>query len=88
MSSRSAKPDTGLFKNMDYHAPSPSISAFARSQGKIVVGGVEAMIWQGVEQQRLWLGVEEKDLPIDEILDTVRKQVASDIESGSKPPLK
>ena len=43
--------------------------------------------WQGIEQQALWLGVDKEDLPIDEILDTVRKQVSSDKETGSKPPL-
>jgi quinate dehydrogenase len=45
-----------------------------------------ALSWQGIEQQLLWLGCGEADLPIQEILDTVAKQVASDKQTGSEPP--
>lgn len=44
--------------------------------------------WQGIEQQLLWLECREEDLPVQEILDTVAKQVASDKETGAEPPLK
>lgn len=36
----------------------------------------------------LWLECREEDLPVQEILDTVAKQVASDKETGAEPPLK
>ncbi|GAA5845920.1 hypothetical protein JCM9279_002424 [Rhodotorula babjevae] len=83
-----AKDVKGVVNEMCYH-PSPftSFAKLSQDAGWKVVTGEHAMIWQGIEQQRLWLGVEEKDLPVDAILDAVVKQVASDKETGSQPPL-
>lgn len=49
-------------------------------------GLVDVRSWQGIEQQLLWLECEEKDLPVQEILDTVARQVASDKKTGGEPP--
>jgi len=43
--------------------------------------------WQGIEQQLLWLNCKLEDLPVDEILEAVSKQVQSDKETGKEPPL-
>ena len=42
---------------------------------------------QGIEQQKLWLNIEESDLPLEEIFETVKKQLAEDAKSGEEPPL-
>lgn len=42
---------------------------------------------QGIEQQKLWLNIEESDLPLDEIFETVKKQLAEDAKTGNEPPL-
>lgn len=41
---------------------------------------------QGVEQQKLWLKCDEADLPMDQIFDIVKNQLASDAKSGDEPP--
>jgi quinate dehydrogenase len=63
------------------------LAQIAKDAGWKVVTGEQAMIWQGIEQQLLWLGCELSDLPVQEILDAVSKQVQSDKETGKEPPL-
>jgi hypothetical protein len=41
---------------------------------------------QGIEQQKLWLNIEEKDLPLPEIFESVRKQLEDDAKTGNEPP--
>ncbi|TNY22257.1 hypothetical protein DMC30DRAFT_156439 [Rhodotorula diobovata] len=81
------KEPKGTLLDMEYHGRGEGIKELASGAGWGVIKGEIPMIWQGIEQQRLWLGVEEKDLPVQEILDTVARQVASDKETGSQPPL-
>ncbi|GAA6015953.1 hypothetical protein JCM10207_006818 [Rhodosporidiobolus poonsookiae] len=81
------KPEKGVILEMCYHPDIwTELAQIAKDAGWNVVTGEQAMIWQGIEQQLLWLECEEKDLPIQEILDTVANQVASDKKTGSEPP--
>ncbi|GAA5861682.1 hypothetical protein JCM1840_005230 [Sporobolomyces johnsonii] len=82
------KPEKGVILEMCYHPDIwTELAQIAKDAGWNVVTGEQAMIWQGIEQQLLWLECEESDLPIQEILDTVARQVASDKETGREPPL-
>ncbi|GAA5957400.1 hypothetical protein JCM8115_006979 [Rhodotorula mucilaginosa] len=83
------KPEKGVILEMCYHPDIwTELAQLAQDAGWKVVTGEQAMIWQGIEQQLLWLECREEDLPVQEILDTVAKQVASDKETGAEPPLK
>ncbi|KPV72853.1 uncharacterized protein RHOBADRAFT_66872 [Rhodotorula graminis WP1] len=78
----------GTIVEMCYHPKIwTTLAQLAKDAGWGVITGDAPMIWQGVEQQALWLGLDKSDLPCDEIVDTVARQVASDKETGSQPPL-
>ncbi|GAA5915168.1 shikimate dehydrogenase family protein [Sporobolomyces salmoneus] len=82
------KPEKGVILEMCYHPDIwTELAQIAKDAGWKVVTGEQAMIWQGIEQQLLWLGCELADLPVQEILDAVSKQVQSDKETGKEPPL-
>ncbi|GAA6012759.1 hypothetical protein JCM11491_002552 [Sporobolomyces phaffii] len=82
------KPEKGVILEMCYHPDIwTELAQIAKDAGWKVVTGEQAMIWQGIEQQLLWLGCELEDLPVDEILAAVSKQVQSDKETGKEPPL-
>lgn len=55
-------------------------------QGWQVVTGDIPMIWQGIEQQKIWLRVSQDELPVKETLEIVTKQIASDNETHADPP--
>jgi quinate dehydrogenase len=62
---RSAK---GAILEMCYHpSPNTAISRLATSKGWEVIPGTEAMIWQGLEQDRYWTGRDVKDMPVEEV---------------------
>ncbi|KAF2725001.1 shikimate/quinate 5-dehydrogenase [Polychaeton citri CBS 116435] len=63
-----AKPHKGAMLEMCYH-PSPytEIGDLAEMAGWQVILGTEAMIWQGLEQDRLWTGKRLEELPIAEV---------------------
>ena len=51
--------EKGVMLEMCYHPnPVTEISELARRMGWTVVGGAEAMIWQGLEQEKYWTGRE------------------------------
>ncbi|GAA5831593.1 hypothetical protein JCM11251_000762 [Rhodosporidiobolus azoricus] len=82
------KPEKGVILEMCYHPEIwTELAQIAKDAGWNVVTGEQAMIWQGIEQQLLWLECDEKDLPTQEILDTVARQVAEDKKTGAEPPL-
>ncbi|MCJ1384194.1 hypothetical protein MMC17_007310 [Xylographa soralifera] len=58
----------GVMLEMCYH-PSPytEISEIAEAAGWQVISGTQAMIWQGLEQDKYWTGKEVKDLPVDKV---------------------
>ncbi|MCJ1437749.1 hypothetical protein MMC27_007136 [Xylographa pallens] len=58
----------GVALEMCYH-PSPitEISKIAEAAGWQIISGTQAMIWQGLEQDRYWTGKEVKELPVDKV---------------------
>jgi len=58
----------GVLLEMCYHpSPNTEIAKLAEAAGWQVVPGIQAMIYQGLEQARLWTGREVKDLPVEEV---------------------
>ncbi|KAI5474279.1 shikimate 5-dehydrogenase [Pseudohyphozyma bogoriensis] len=81
------KPEKGVILEMCYFPhPWTELAQIAQDAGWQVVTGEQAMIWQGIEQQKLWLGAEEKDFPIEKVFATVKEQLASDAKTGNEPP--
>jgi quinate dehydrogenase len=58
----------------------------AQDKGWKIITGEVAMFWQGIEQQKVWLGLSEDQLPVDETLKRVSQQVKSDNANHSDPP--
>ncbi|KAI1638347.1 hypothetical protein F4809DRAFT_259487 [Biscogniauxia mediterranea] len=70
----------GALLEMCYNpSPHTQIAAIARREGWQVILGTEAMIWQGLEQAKLWTGREIEDLPIDK----VKQVIAARLEQVS-----
>lgn len=63
-----AKPHKGTLLEMCYH-PSPwtQIAVLAKSAHWHVVLGIQAMIWQGVEQDRYWTGLPPEKVPVERL---------------------
>ncbi|KAK6603695.1 quinate dehydrogenase [Botrytis cinerea] len=71
--------EKGVILEMCYHpSPDTQIAALSAKAGWQVVGGVEAMINQGLEQDKVWLGVELEQLPVKEVRTVVLAKLAND----------
>ncbi|CAG8979701.1 hypothetical protein HYALB_00003932 [Hymenoscyphus albidus] len=58
---------------MCYHpSPDTAIAKIARDEGWEVIEGIEAMIWQGLEQDKVWLRRRVSTLPVEEVKKIVR----------------
>jgi len=72
----------GALLEMCYHpTPDTEIDALAREKGWQVIMGTEAMIGQGLEQAKLWSGIEMKDLPRDAVRTAVRNAFSEEREA-------
>ena len=73
--------DKGAMLEMCYHPhPETEVYRLGEKKGWKVVPGTDAMLWQGVEQARLWTGLELKDLPVEE----ARRQIRTAVEEKSR----
>lgn len=64
----------GTVLEMCYHpSPNTAITRLATEKGWTVIPGTEAMIWQGLEQDRYWTGREVKEMPVEEVKRAVKK---------------
>ena len=62
----------GALLEMCYHpSPDTRIARLAAACGWQVISGTEAMVWQGIEQIKLWSGIEIGKLPIKEAKDAL-----------------
>jgi quinate dehydrogenase len=71
--------EKGPLLEMCYHpSPDTEISRLAAQAGWQVIGGIEAMIGQGVAQARLWTGVDADEHLRAVVRDEIRKRMAGD----------
>lgn len=70
------KAHKGAMLEMCYN-PSPftALGKLAEDAGWRVILGTEAMIWQGIEQDRYWTGRDRDALPVKEVKDEIYRQV-------------
>ena len=70
--------DKGTMLEMCYH-PNIITGVFKLGQAKgwTVVPGTEAMVWQGVEQARLWTGLPISEIPVRQAREAVQKALAT-----------
>ena len=70
------RPQKGAMLEMAYHPRRwTALAELARGSGWQVILGTEPMIWQGLEQARLWTGVETEALPIERVQSAVASAV-------------
>ncbi|CAD6563650.1 MAG: hypothetical protein CYPHOPRED_000003 [Cyphobasidiales sp. Tagirdzhanova-0007] len=82
-----AKPEKGAILEMCYHPHIwTDICTIARDSGWRVITGEVAMIWQGIEQQKVWLDCKQEELPVKQTFDIVVKQVKADSANHTEPP--
>lgn len=53
------------------------LGGIAEQEGWQVILGTEAMVWQGLEQDRYWTGMEAEDLPVEKVRGVISKRLAS-----------
>lgn len=70
------KEHKGAMLEMCYN-PSPftALGKLAEDGGWQVILGTEAMIWQGIEQDRYWTGRDRENLPVKEVKEEIYRQV-------------
>lgn len=72
----------GVVLEMCYHpSPNTGIARLAGSCGWQVIPGVEAMVWQGFEQDRVWLGMDVNDMPVEKVRGVIEAKLANDREN-------
>ncbi|KAK5146061.1 hypothetical protein LTR04_001123 [Oleoguttula sp. CCFEE 6159] len=74
-----AKDRKGALLEMCYHpSPRTDIGALAERHGWQVILGTEALIWQGVEQDRYWTGREVGEEGVERVKAVVAKLLAGE----------
>lgn len=70
------KEEKGAILEMCYHpSPQTEIDGIARKNGWQVIPGSQAMIWQGFEQDHVWLG-RDVDLPVEKVKEVIAAKLA------------
>jgi quinate dehydrogenase len=61
---------------MCYHpSPNTAVARIAREKRWRVIEGTEAMIWQGLEQDKVWLRRRVSTLPVEKVKKAVRARL-------------
>lgn len=67
----------GAMLEMCYNpTPFTKLGSLAESKGWQVILGTEALIWQGIEQDRYWTGKSVEELPVEEVKAAIANKVA------------
>ncbi|AEO60152.1 hypothetical protein MYCTH_2309055 [Thermothelomyces thermophilus ATCC 42464] len=71
------KEKKGALLEMCYN-PSPytALGALAESEGWQVILGTEALIWQGIEQDKYWTGRDSSELPVSQVKKAIAARLA------------
>ncbi|RDW77203.1 hypothetical protein BP6252_05256 [Coleophoma cylindrospora] len=81
------KGDKGVLLEMCYsEGPNTQIAVLSRERDWQVVGGTEAMIWQGLEQDRVWLNREVNTLPVERVKNVIGAEVARRVKAKEARP--
>ena len=71
------KEHKGALLEMCYHPTTwTEIAEVAKKEGWQVVLGTEALIYQGLEQDRYWTGREVADLPVAKVKEAIAKKMS------------
>lgn len=71
------KEKKGVLLEMCYNpTPYTEIWALAQNEGWEVILGTEALIWQGLEQDKYWTGLDTSQLPTELVREAVAKELA------------
>jgi quinate dehydrogenase len=71
------KEEKGAILEMCYHpSPRTEIDEIARKSGWQVIPGSQAMIWQGFEQDKVWLGKDISELPVEKVKEVIAAKLA------------
>lgn len=74
---KKAKGEGRPILEMCYHpSPDTGIASVSQEVGWQVIPGVEAMIWQGFEQDRVWLGKDISELPVEKVRAVIAAKLA------------
>ena len=77
-----AQPIKGAMLEMCYNpTPFTALGTLAERHGWQVILGTEALIWQGLEQDRYWTGRPVEDLPVDKVKEAIAASVAQRSQS-------
>ncbi|KAF2459970.1 quinate dehydrogenase [Lineolata rhizophorae] len=72
-----SKPQKGAILEMCYHPnPFTTTARLAKTAGWQVILGTEALIWQGLEQDRFWTGRDVHELPVKAVHAAIEKELA------------
>jgi quinate dehydrogenase len=73
----------GTLLEMCYHpSTNTAITRLAKEKGWVVVPGTEAMIFQGVEQDKYWTGREASELPVAKMQAVIHAAVEARAKAG------
>ncbi|KAM3516195.1 hypothetical protein MY11210_000217 [Beauveria gryllotalpidicola] len=79
---RRAGERSGAVLDMCYNpTPFTRLVAVAQAQGWQVILGTEAMIWQGLEQDKYWTGKSVAELPVAKVREAIAARVAQRLAS-------
>lgn len=71
------KGSKGAILEMCYHpSPNTAIASISRKHGWQVIEGVEAMIWQGLEQDKVWLRRKVSTLPVEKVKEAIAAKLS------------
>ncbi|KUJ14171.1 uncharacterized protein LY89DRAFT_698602 [Mollisia scopiformis] len=71
------KEEKGEILEMCYHpSPDSAIARISQRSGWQVIGGVEAMIWQGLEQDKIWLRRRISTLPVEKVKEVIAAKLS------------
>lgn len=77
------KEKKGVILEMCYHpSPETAIAGLAEKNGWTLVGGSEAMIWQGLEQDKVWLRKRVSTLPVEEVKKVIKNKLEENRRAG------
>jgi quinate dehydrogenase len=70
------KKEKGAILEMCYHpSPNTAVAKIARESGWQIIEGTEAMIWQGLEQDKVWIRRRVSALPVEKVKTVVRAKL-------------